>query len=219
MKINLKVWRQKNAEAKGNLENYTVNEVSPDMSFLEMFDILNEELITKGDEPIAFDHDCREGICGMCSMHINGRRPDRDHTRDDRVPFPAEIPRRRADSRCCERMTNQETSNKGRLPMTRLQILSVAAGLLAGTALSAQAQELQFIMCGGEVRPADQVVIDKFQADNPGVTVKMEAVEWGTCQDKSMQLAAAGDPPDVAYMGSRTLRQLAKNDLIVPVTW
>ncbi len=73
MKINLKVWRQKNAEAKGNLENYTVNEVSPDMSFLEMFDILNEELITKGDEPIAFDHDCREGICGMCSMHINGR--------------------------------------------------------------------------------------------------------------------------------------------------
>ena len=74
-------------------------------------------------------------------------------------------------------------------------------------------------MCGGEVRPADQVVIDKFQADNPGVTVKMEAVEWGTCQDKSMQLAAAGDPPDVAYMGSRTLRQLAKNDLIVPVTF
>ena len=103
--------------------------------------------------------------------------------------------------------------------MTRLQTLTVAAGLLAGTALSAQAQELQFIMCGGEVRPADQKVIDKFQADNPGVTVKMEAVEWGTCQDKSMQLAAAGDPPDVAYMGSRTLRQLANNDLIVPVTF
>ncbi|MES2540226.1 MAG: sugar ABC transporter substrate-binding protein, partial [Pseudomonadota bacterium] len=53
---------------------------------------------------------------------------------------------------------------------------------MAGTALSAQAQELHFIMCGGEVRPADQVVIDKFQADNAGVTVKMEAVEWGTCQ-------------------------------------
>ncbi len=72
MKINLKVWRQKNAGTKGSLENYTVNEVSPDMSFLEMFDILNEELITKGDEPIAFDHDCREGICGTCSMYING---------------------------------------------------------------------------------------------------------------------------------------------------
>lgn len=103
--------------------------------------------------------------------------------------------------------------------MTHFKTLTVAAGLMAGTALSAQAQELHFIMCGGEVRPADQVVIDKFQADNPGVTVKMEAVEWGTCQDKSMQLAAAGDPPDVAYMGSRTLRQLANNDLIVPVTF
>ncbi len=73
MKINLKVWRQKNAQAKGNLENYTVNEVSPDMSFLEMFDVLNESLVNKGDEPIAFDHDCREGICGTCSLYINGR--------------------------------------------------------------------------------------------------------------------------------------------------
>ncbi len=103
--------------------------------------------------------------------------------------------------------------------MTPIKTLSVAATLMAGTALSAQAEELHFIMCGGEVRPADQVVIDKFQADNPGVTVKMEAVEWGTCQDKSMQLAAAGDPPSIAYMGSRTLRQLANNDLIVPVTF
>lgn len=103
--------------------------------------------------------------------------------------------------------------------MTHLKTLTVAAGLMAGTALSAQAQELHFIMCGGEVRAADQKVIDQFQADNAGVTVKMEAVEWGTCQDKSMQLAAAGDPPDVAYMGSRTLRQLANNDLIVPVTF
>jgi multiple sugar transport system substrate-binding protein len=103
--------------------------------------------------------------------------------------------------------------------MTHFKTLTIAAGLMAGTALSAQAQELHFIMCGGEVRPADQVVIDKFQADNAGVTVKMEAVEWGTCQDKSMQLAAAGDPPDVAYMGSRTLRQLANTDLIVPVTF
>ncbi len=73
MKINLKVWRQKNSQAKGELKSYAVEHVSPDMSFLEMFDVLNEDLITKGDEPIAFDHDCREGICGMCSMHINGR--------------------------------------------------------------------------------------------------------------------------------------------------
>ena len=103
--------------------------------------------------------------------------------------------------------------------MQHLKTLTVAAALLGGSALASQAQELHFIMCGGEVRPADQKVIDKFQADNPGVTVKMEAVEWGTCQDKSMQLAAAGDPPDVAYMGSRTLRQLANNDLIIPVTF
>lgn len=103
--------------------------------------------------------------------------------------------------------------------MNQFKTLTVAAALLGGSALGAQAQELHFIMCGGEVRPADQKVIDKFQADNPGVTVKMEAVEWGTCQDKSMQLAAAGDPPDVAYMGSRTLRQLANNDLIIPVTF
>ncbi len=103
--------------------------------------------------------------------------------------------------------------------MTSIRTLSVAAALLAGTALSAQAQELHFIMCGGEVRPADQKVIDTFIAENPGVTVNMEAVEWGTCQDKSMQLAAAGDAPSIAYMGSRTLRQLAKNDLIVPVTF
>ncbi len=78
--------------------------------------------------------------------------------------------------------------------MKHLQTLTVSAMLLGGTALSAQAQELKFIMCGGEVRPADQVVIDKFQADNPGVTVAMEAVPWGTCQDKSLTLAAAGDP-------------------------
>jgi multiple sugar transport system substrate-binding protein len=98
--------------------------------------------------------------------------------------------------------------------MTRTFI--VAAALLGSTALSAQAQELQFIMCGGEVRAADQVVIDAFQAENPGITVAMEAVPWGTCQDKSMTLAAAGDPPAIAYMGSRTLKQLASNNLIVP---
>lgn len=93
-----------------------------------------------------------------------------------------------------------------------------AAALMCGTALSAHAEDinLSFIMCGGEVRPADQVVIDKFQADNPGIKVTMEAVPWGTCQDKSMQLAAAGTPVSVAYMGSRTLLSLAKADQIVP---
>ena len=73
MNITLKVWRQKNKDAKGALETYDVKEVSPDMSFLEMFDVLNEDLIHENKEPIAFDHDCREGICGMCSMYINGR--------------------------------------------------------------------------------------------------------------------------------------------------
>jgi succinate dehydrogenase / fumarate reductase iron-sulfur subunit len=73
MNLTLKVWRQKNSNAKGELVDYKVNEISPDMSFLEMFDVLNEKLITDGKDPIAFDHDCREGICGMCSMHINGR--------------------------------------------------------------------------------------------------------------------------------------------------
>jgi succinate dehydrogenase / fumarate reductase iron-sulfur subunit len=73
MNLTLKVWRQKNSKEAGNLVTYQVKNVSPDMSFLEMFDVLNEDLITKGEEPIAFDHDCREGICGMCSMYINGR--------------------------------------------------------------------------------------------------------------------------------------------------
>ena len=72
MKINLKVWRQKNQNTSGSFETYSV-EASPDMSFLEMFDVLNEQLIEEGKEPVAFDHDCREGICGMCSMVINGR--------------------------------------------------------------------------------------------------------------------------------------------------
>ena len=101
--------------------------------------------------------------------------------------------------------------------MKHIKTLTVAAALMGASALSAQAQELHFIMCGGEVRPADQVVIDAFIAAREGVTVNMEAVPWGTCQDKSMQLASAGDPPSIAYMGSRTLRQLAKNDQIVPV--
>ena len=79
MNLTLKVWRQANADVKGKIETYQIEEVSPDMSFLEMMDILNEELMAKGIDPIAFDHDCREGICGMCSMFINGEAhgPDR----------------------------------------------------------------------------------------------------------------------------------------------
>jgi succinate dehydrogenase iron-sulfur subunit len=73
MNLTLKVWRQKNQQDKGHFETFVVNDVSEDMSFLEMFDVLNERLIREGKEPIAFDHDCREGICGMCSMYINGR--------------------------------------------------------------------------------------------------------------------------------------------------
>ena len=73
MKLTLKVWRQKNREAKGAFETHQIDGISPDMSFLEMFDVLNEKLINEGKEPIAFDHDCREGICGTCSMFINGR--------------------------------------------------------------------------------------------------------------------------------------------------
>ncbi len=73
MKLTLKVWRQPNQAAKGKMETYQVDKISEDMSFLEMIDILNGELIEKGQDPIAFDHDCREGICGSCSMFINGR--------------------------------------------------------------------------------------------------------------------------------------------------
>ena len=98
--------------------------------------------------------------------------------------------------------------------------LSLGALMLIGSAMSAAAEshatELHFIMCGGEIREADQAVVDEFMAMNDGVTVNIEAVPWGTCQDKSLTLAAAGDPPSIAYMGSRTLRQLANNDLIVP---
>ncbi len=73
MNLTLKVWRQKNAESKGQFESYPVKDISSEMSFLEMIDVLNEELISDGKDPIAFDHDCREGICGTCSMYINGR--------------------------------------------------------------------------------------------------------------------------------------------------
>lgn len=73
MNLTLKVWKQKNKDAKGKFETYQAKGISPDMSFLEMFDVVNEQLISGGQEPIAFDHDCREGICGACSMYINGR--------------------------------------------------------------------------------------------------------------------------------------------------
>lgn len=72
MKLTLKVWRQNGPNDKGRIVDYKVNDVSPDMSFLEMIDVLNEDLVAKGEDTIAFDHDCREGICGMCSMYING---------------------------------------------------------------------------------------------------------------------------------------------------
>lgn len=73
MKITLKVWRQKSKDSKGEFKTYQHDHVSPDMSFLEMIDVLNESLVKKGEESIAFDHDCREGICGTCSLYINGR--------------------------------------------------------------------------------------------------------------------------------------------------
>ena len=73
MNFTLKIWRQKDAKAKGAFETYKVENISADTSFLEMLDILNNNLIHEGKEPVAFDHDCREGICGMCSLHIDGR--------------------------------------------------------------------------------------------------------------------------------------------------
>ena len=72
MKLTLRIWRQEGADASGGLVDYVMDDVSADSSFLEMLDLLNEDLIEKGDDPVAFDHDCREGICGMCSLTING---------------------------------------------------------------------------------------------------------------------------------------------------
>ena len=79
MKLTLKIWRQKNSETKGQMVSYEIDNISPDMSFLEMLDVLNARLILNDDEPISFDHDCREGICGSCSLFINGQAhgPDR----------------------------------------------------------------------------------------------------------------------------------------------
>lgn len=73
MTITLKIWRQKSPDARGGFATYTMRDVSPDMSFLEMLDLLNLDLVRKGEEAVAFDHDCREGICGTCSLYINGR--------------------------------------------------------------------------------------------------------------------------------------------------
>ena len=82
MDLTLKIWRQKDAATKGKIVDYKVADISEHMSFLEMMDVLNEQLINSGDDPVAFDHDCREGICGMCSMYINGQAhgPDRGVT-------------------------------------------------------------------------------------------------------------------------------------------
>ena len=82
MKLTLKIWRQKNAADTGKIVDYPIDNISPDMSFLEMLDVLNDKLICTGQEPVAFDHDCREGICGSCSLFINGEAhgPDRGVT-------------------------------------------------------------------------------------------------------------------------------------------
>ena len=79
MKLKLKIWRQKNSTSKGSIVNYNVDNISPDMSFLEMLDVLNSTLIKNDESPVSFDHDCREGICGSCSLYINGQAhgPDR----------------------------------------------------------------------------------------------------------------------------------------------
>ena len=81
MNLTLKIWRQKDAKSSGKFVTYSLRDISPNCSFLEMLDILNEQLIQKNEEPVVFDHDCREGICGMCSLYINGR----PHGPDDAV--------------------------------------------------------------------------------------------------------------------------------------
>jgi len=82
MNLTLKIWRQKDSKTKGQMVDYKVTDISEHMSFLEMMDVLNEQLVSSGEDPVAFDHDCREGICGMCSMYINGEAhgPDRGVT-------------------------------------------------------------------------------------------------------------------------------------------
>jgi len=82
MNLTLRIWRQKDSSTKGQMVDYKVTDISEHMSFLEMMDVLNEQLVNSGEEPVAFDHDCREGICGMCSLYINGEAhgPDRGIT-------------------------------------------------------------------------------------------------------------------------------------------
>lgn len=79
MKVKLKIWRQKDSRSKGKFEVYELDKVAPDMSFLEMLDSLNQQLVKEGKSPVAFDHDCREGICGSCGIYINGRPHGNDH--------------------------------------------------------------------------------------------------------------------------------------------
>ena len=73
MDLKLKIWRQASADAQGKFVEYPVKDISTNASFLEMLDILNEQLVAAGEDPVSFDHDCREGICGTCSLYINGR--------------------------------------------------------------------------------------------------------------------------------------------------
>ena len=100
--------------------------------------------------------------------------------------------------------------------MSLIRTAIAGLALTVGTSLSAQAQDIHFIMCGDEREQDNQIAAD-FAAANEGVTVNIESVPWANCQDKSMTLAAAGNPPSIAYMGSRTLKQLASNDLILPI--
>jgi multiple sugar transport system substrate-binding protein len=99
--------------------------------------------------------------------------------------------------------------------MKHTTTLLLGAAIFAGSSMAASATDLSVILCG-DARPADQVVVDQFQADNPDIKVTVEQVPWGTCQDKAMTLAAAGNPVGLAYIGSRTLLKLSKEDLIVP---
>ena len=93
MNLKLRVWRQGGSNGTGHFEDHDATDISPDMSFLEMFDVVNERLVLEGREPIAFDHDCREGICGSCSMMINGRA--RPRGRHGHLPAAhAQVPRR-----------------------------------------------------------------------------------------------------------------------------
>src|SRR5437870_5943139 len=94
LNLTLKIWRQTSPGDAGRLATYKVYDISTDMSFLEMLDVLNEDLVSKGEEPIAFDHDCREGICGMCSLVINGA-PHGPKLEHEETPPPGEKPRAR----------------------------------------------------------------------------------------------------------------------------